>query len=139
VTTAHASVLNEEFPDSTSTIFDASNEHTSSLGVGGGEKFFAAGTSISETFASGLSTITSSSWKFSMSDATAVGVTSNFDVLINGIIIGNCALVGTGNDAVRTDSFDLSFAGVPITVSGPTFTLSILATDTVPQGDGSYD
>jgi hypothetical protein len=135
---AKAGMITVTFPSSDSTTFDAFNGSYGTLGSGGGGVFFVAGSAIEKTFtATGLPTVTSSHWVFDMSDVTASGVDNTFDVLINGTKVGSYDFIGLGVKG-GTHHFDLTF-GPSAPITGDTYTLEILATSTVPPGEGSWN
>jgi hypothetical protein len=106
------------------------------LGAGGGASCYVAGERVWETFTgTGLSSTVSAQWDFDMSNYTDPGTTNTFDVLINGIVIGNYQFTSVlyGVDL----SFDLPFSFPAI--AGDAYTLEIVATSTVPAGAGSYN
>lgn len=133
-TPASAASITLAFPSSTSSLVCGSVNNP--LGPGGGGVCSAAGGSLTQTFsATGLTSTNSSQWAFGMSDYTAAGVVNSFAVDINGTQVGTYSFTGTGTHG--THSFDLTFTSTSI--AGPDYTLSLVATSTVPLGDGSWD
>ena len=133
-TSATASSITLGFPSSTSRM--ACDSVTNALGPGGGGVCSGAGDSLTQTFnATGLASTNSSQWVFGMSDYTDAGVLNSFAVDINGTQVGSFSFAGTGTHG--THSFDLTFTSPSI--AGPDYTLSVVATSTVPSGDGSWD
>lgn len=134
-TSVSAASIVLDFPSEDSIVTSGSN--TSTLGVGGGGRYFRFGDTITETFIdTGLSSATSSNWVFSMSDFTSAGVTNIFDVKINGSTIGSFSFTSDG-DSSDSLFFDLTFEHDLIT--GDDFTLDITATSTVYSGGGAYN
>lgn len=107
------------------------------LGAGGGGAMFIAGQEISETFnAPGIAPFTESQWVFSMSSCVDPTVVNTFDVFINGVLIGEYQYQNPAAGTVTID-FDLTFQHPAIT--GPDYTLTIVATSTVPPGLCSWN
>ena len=107
------------------------------LGAGGGGVCFNAGDTLTETFLdTGLGSAVTSRWQFSMSDFTAAGVNNDFDVFINGIVIGSFGCLGVGAGQTILD-FDITFDHAAI--AGDDYTLQIVATTTVPPGLSSWN
>jgi hypothetical protein len=98
--------------------------------------FFEAGDYVTQTFSTGLATVTSASWTFSIYNYTR-GADSTFDVSINGTTVGGFILPGCVGycDTINNFAFSQSFAAI----SGPQYTLSLVATSTVAGGDGSWN
>lgn len=107
------------------------------LGAGGGGAMFITDQQISETFnAPGIAPFTESQWVFQMSSCVDPTVVNTFDVFINGVLIGEYEYQNPTGGMVTID-FDLTFQH-PL-ISGPDFTLSIVATSTVPPGLCSWN
>jgi hypothetical protein len=105
------------------------------LGAGGGGHAFATGNSVSETFVgTGLAEADAAHWQFRMSNFTNTGVTSTFNVLINGVTIDDFSFVSVGSGDVN---FDFTSQFGPI--AGDAYILSFVATSTVPGGEGSWN
>jgi hypothetical protein len=127
---ATAASVTVEFPSSSS---------TTPIGFVNGElvgTFFETGDYVTQTFSTGLASVSSASWTFSIYNYTR-GADSTFDVLINGITVGGFILPGCVGycDTINNFSFGQSFAAI----SGPEYTLRLVATSTVPGGDGSWN
>ena len=130
-----ATPITLDFPSSDSIVGGPTG--SGFLGAGGGGVHFVAGDSLTETFiGTGLAVVDSSRWIFDMSDFTAADVNNTFDLLINGTVIGDFAFLGLGQGS-STHSFDLSFTHAAI--AGDDYTLSMVATSTVPPGLASWN
>ena len=130
---AQAATVTLAFPSPDSTL---SCSFTGPLGIGGVGSCFRTGSSLSETFVStGLFDAISAVWSFQMSNFTNPGVVSTFDVLINGALVDSYSI--TGRSGPPEDDINLISNFAPI--AGDTYTLSIVATSTVPPGGGSWD
>jgi hypothetical protein len=136
VGSGRAGMVTLDFPSSDSTTFSAITG-LGTLGSGGGGVHFHAGDYVLQSFAgTGLATATSSHWVFDMSDLTSPGVDNTFEVLINSTVGGAFDFIGQSGGG--TQHFDLTF-GPAAPILGDNYTLEILATSTVPSGDGSWN
>jgi hypothetical protein len=121
--------------DYPSTISQGSGpDYNGPLGPGGGGVGFQAGDRLDQTFLnSGFCFADSSEWKFQMSNFTG-NTTNTFDVFINDVKVGSYSFnSGDGNPI----NFDLVFSHPGLAVG--TAKLSIVATSTVPGGQGSWN
>jgi len=125
-----------DFPSSTSTeVGPGCGGPGPPLTLGG---CFITGDNVSETFtATGLADTDSSNWQFTVVDDTVGSPTNTFAALINGTQVGTFSYVGTASGPETNVPFNLNFSYAPI--SGPDYTLEILATSTVPPGDLTWD
>jgi hypothetical protein len=124
-------VLN--FPSASSTLHTGSGNTT--LGTGGGGVAYQAGDYVAQTFTgTGLTNATSARFVFSMDNYTSAGVLNAFDVLINGVDVGDYSFTSTGAGKLN---FDLTYAFASI--AGDSYSLMLRASSTVPPGLSSYN
>jgi hypothetical protein len=135
---ARATTVSLDFPSTTSTLTTYYGLFHAPLDSGGGGRGYLAGDGVSQEFdGTGLSSAASSEWQFTMSNFTSPGVTSTFNVLINGTVVGSYSFLSTNANFQGDIPFDLDFSFSPI--SGPDFILDIVATSTGPTDSGSWD
>jgi hypothetical protein len=133
---AWAGPISLEFPSSDS--ISGGPTGGGMLGGGGGGLHFITGDDLTETFSdTGLGSATQSHWQFSMSDFTPASVDNTFDVEINGAVVGSFTLNAAAHTGSTTETFDLLFDHAAI--SGPDYTLRMVATSTVPPGLSSWN
>ena len=131
-----AGTVTLDFPSSDSTTFSAITG-LGTLGSGGGGVHFHAGDFVLQSFAgTGLATATSSHWLFDMSDLTSPGADNTFEALVNSTVVGTFNFIGQSSGG--TQHVDLTF-GPTAPILGENYTLEILATSTVPSGEGSWN
>lgn len=125
-----AATVSLGFPSSDSVL------HTGgTLGLGGVGAYFSAGSSLTKTFAmTGLGSAVSSTWDFSMYNSLHVSATAMFDVLINGNVVDSFSFMG---DSGTVENITLANSFGPI--AGDSFTLSIVATNSIFGGGGSWN
>jgi hypothetical protein len=137
--TAQATSVTLNFPSSNS-IVDAAYSN-GVLGAGGGGAYFNAGDTLSEAFNTSLPVVTGANWTFTMSNYTAPGVTSTFNVLINRTTVDSYSFTSScppfSGYCAETESFAFSESFAPI--SGPNYRLALVATSTVYPGGGSWN
>ncbi len=125
-----------DYPSTISTVSGPDYGSGRPLGDGGGAVAFQADDRLDQIFLNtGLCTADSSEWVFQMSNfTTGSGYTNNFDVYINGMKVGSYSFApGDGNPV----NFDLIFTHPGLAVGSAR--LSIVATSTVPGGDGAWN
>ncbi len=140
---SNALAVDLEFPRSTSKISSTFGPPTS-LGAGGGGVLFVKGNWVGDKFTgTGVGSISTADLDFEMDDLTNgfcfVGVL-NFDVEINGVIVGSYNYTGGGG--IGAFPVSVSYAFAPIAGGGPTFDgyrVRIIARETVCPGGGSYN
>jgi hypothetical protein len=127
-----------DFPSPDSTLTRSEPPGSQPLGAGGGGLAFVTGDQVSETFTgTGLSAATNAEFIFGMSNFTAAGVVNTFDVLINGVDVGDYEFTSTADNFGSRIDFDLTYSFAPI--AGDTFALALVASSTVDSGLGSYN
>jgi hypothetical protein len=134
---ARADYISVIFPAQTSTTYSKATGKFAILGAGGGGAHYTAGDYVQQTYAgNGLASTNLSHWMFDMSDHTAAGVVSSFDLQINGTTVGSIGFTSDG--VLQQHHFDVIFSSLK-SIAGPNFTLKIVATSTVPQGKGGWN
>ena len=108
------------------------------LDSGGSGFAFLAGDGVSQTFTgTGLLSATSAHFVFGMSNFANVGLSSTFDVFINGIDVGDYSLTSTAGNSHQRVNFDLTYWFAPI--AGDTFSLAFRLQSALPGSGGSYN
>jgi hypothetical protein len=129
-----------EFPSATSTTYDTAGGGSSTLGVGGGGRFYVTGTYCEQAFPHAAS-VSRLDMNFRMSDLTSgcsTGATLSWNVKVNGTVVGSYSFVsGATGFGDRTIVESYTFA--PVAAVGGNVTLRIEATSTVCPGGSSWD
>jgi hypothetical protein len=134
----------ETFEYPTTEAFVVTLGGSSALGEGGGGRYFVAGTTLTETIdTTSLGRIDGLEITISMDDWTGswcpVG-TLSFDVSVNGEVVGSYSY--EGGDGLREITFSrhFDFPGIDgFGDTGRSYTVSIVANETVCSGGGSYN
>lgn len=123
MTSAHAATVNVSFPSGTSTI-----------NASAGQYFFLDSHFVSETFSgTGLSSVSSLGLHLDLAtNVLLTGAQVNFDVLVNGIDVGNIVFTSANG----TGAFDYLFNFAPIAGAG-IYTILLDVSNNVASGFGS--
>jgi hypothetical protein len=114
-----------EFPSATSTVCSAGT--CGSLGAGGGGRYYRTGDYVEQSFTgTGLGSITQLAVMFDMDDVTsgcAVGLPLDWNVLVNGRVVGTYGYTGGSSMGRFTISRTYTFSAVSGAGTGDQYTL----------------
>lgn len=129
------------FSNASASTFTAAFPSTSSIGVDDGPStgqttyccFFVSGDSLTQNYTgTGLASVGELSFSIPVTSYLNSGSAVDFNVLLNGTLIGTTSW---SSIAAGTDSFDASFSPIASIADG--FTVELLETNTIPNGEGS--